>query len=87
MAGFAALTHLPKSTHARTDSIAVLPFIDLSADHSQEYFTDGVTEEIMSRLAAAGLKVAARTSSLAFMGMNIEIDEIAKRLYVQTVLE
>ncbi|HEX6557838.1 MAG TPA: FlgO family outer membrane protein [Longimicrobiales bacterium] len=85
--GFAALSHYPDKSSARIESIAVLPFVDLSADHSQDYFTDGVTEEIMSRLAAVGLKVAARTSSFAFKGQNLEIDEIARRLNVQAVLE
>ena len=87
LAGFAALAHFPRAGSTRIDSIAVLPFIDLSADHSQEYFTDGVTEEIMSRLAAAGLKVAARTSSFALKAQNIDIVQIAKRLNVQAVLE
>ncbi|HUP90103.1 MAG TPA: FlgO family outer membrane protein, partial [Longimicrobiales bacterium] len=84
--GFAALTTRPH-TGAVIQSIAVLPFVDLSQGHDQEYFTDGVTEEIMSRLANAGLKVAARTSSFAFKGQNLAIDEIARRLNVQAVLE
>jgi TolB-like protein/tetratricopeptide (TPR) repeat protein len=64
-----------------------LPFVDLSAEHNQQYFTEGVTEEIMSRLARAGLHVAARTSSFAFQGQNLEIAEIARRLNVEAVLE
>jgi len=85
--GFAALTHYPEKSSTHIESIAVLPFVDMSADHSQDYFTDGVTEEIMSRLSSVGLRVAARTSSFAFKGRNLEIDEIARRLGVQSVLE
>lgn len=85
---FAAISHYSSGpSGARITSIAVLPFVDLSAAHDQEYFTDGVTEEIMSRLADAGLRVAARTSSFAFKGQNLEITEIARRLNVQAVLE
>lgn len=84
--GFAALGRGPRGTGA-IESIAVLPFVDLSPGHDQEYFTDGVTEEIMSRLANAGLSVAARTSSFAFKGQNLAVDEIARRLNVQAVLE
>lgn len=84
--GFAALNR-PRTSAAKIESIAVLPFEDLSPNHDQEYFTDGVTEEIMSRLANAGLHVAARTSSFALKGQNLEVDEIARKLNVQSVLE
>ncbi|HUP89686.1 MAG TPA: FlgO family outer membrane protein, partial [Longimicrobiales bacterium] len=87
--GFAALTHnTPRSVAtSKIESVAVLPFEDLSLEHNQSYFTDGVTEEIMSRLASAGLRVASRTSTFALKGQNLEIDEIARRLNVQAVLE
>ncbi len=85
---FAAISYYPRSARATgIQSIAVLPFVDLSPDHSQEYFSDGVTEEIMSRLAASGLRVAARTSSFAFKGQNLDLGAIARRLNVQAVLE
>jgi TolB-like protein/tetratricopeptide (TPR) repeat protein len=85
--GFAAIGRYTGARAPHIQSIAVLPFVDLSQEHNQEYFTEGVTEEIMSRLARVGLRVAARTSSFAFKGQNLEIDEIARRLNVQAVLE
>jgi TolB-like protein/Tfp pilus assembly protein PilF len=69
-------------------SIAVLPFVNMSADKDQEYFADGIAEELLNLLAQVpDLKVIARTSSFAFKGQNIEIAEIAKRLNVAHVLE
>ncbi len=69
-------------------STAVLPFIDLSARHDQEYFSDGITEELLNRLAQVdGLRVAARTSSFAFKGKNEDISEIGRQLRVEGVLE
>ena len=87
LASFAALSRYSGGRAPHISSVAVLPFVDLSAEHNQQYFTDGVTEEIMSRLAQVGLRVAARTSSFAFQGQNLEIDEIARRLNVGAVLE
>lgn len=70
------------------DSIAVLPFVDMSAAQDQEYFADGITEEILNALAQVeGLHVAARTSSFAYKGRNLPIDSIARQLGVRTVLE
>jgi TolB-like protein/class 3 adenylate cyclase len=69
-------------------SIAVLPFADLSAQHDQEYFSDGVAEEILNALTkVAGLHVPARTSCFAFRGTSVDAREIGKRLGVETLLE
>jgi len=69
-------------------SIAVLPFADLSPDQDQEYFCDGMTEEIIDALAKInGFRVVARTSSFAFKGKQQDIREIGKKLNVATVLE
>lgn len=69
-------------------SIAVLPFADFSPEKDQEYFSDGISEEILNLLAKTNrLRVAARTSSFAFKGDNSDIREIGKKLEVETVLE
>jgi TolB-like protein/tetratricopeptide (TPR) repeat protein len=69
-------------------SIAVLPFEDLSRDRDQEYFCDGMTEEIIDALAnIPGARVVARTSSFSFKGKQQDIREIGKKLNVATVLE
>jgi TolB-like protein/Tfp pilus assembly protein PilF len=69
-------------------AIAVLPFVDMSADKSQEYFTDGLTEELIDALAKVpGLRVVARTSSFAFKGKQQDIREIGGTLKVGMVLE
>jgi serine/threonine-protein kinase len=71
-----------------TPSIAVLPFADMSAGKDQEYFSDGLAEEILNILAnVPGLKVTARTSSFAFRGKEQDITTIAQALRVQTILE
>jgi TolB-like protein/Tfp pilus assembly protein PilF len=69
-------------------SIAVLPFVNMSADADNEYFSDGLSEELLNLLAKVdGLKVAARTSSFKFKGSEADIGEIGQRLNVATVLE
>ncbi|MCG8506659.1 MAG: hypothetical protein MI755_18785 [Sphingomonadales bacterium] len=69
-------------------SVAVLPFADFSAEGDQEYFADGVAEEILNVLAKTeGLKVAARTSSFQFKGKNKDVSEIGRTLNVDAVLE
>lgn len=69
-------------------SIAVLPFANLSADKENEYFSDGLAEEILNLLARIpGLKVIARTSSFAFRGKEQDITTIARTLRVRTILE
>jgi len=71
-----------------TPSIAVLPFENLSADPEQEYFCDGMAEEIINALAHLdGLRVVARTSSFAFKGEHTDIRGIGSALDVTTVLE
>jgi TolB-like protein/class 3 adenylate cyclase/Tfp pilus assembly protein PilF len=73
---------------AEQRSIAVLPFVDLSQAHDQEYFCDGISEEILDALAKVeGLRVVARTSSFSFKGKNADVAEIAQKLNVQDVLE
>jgi len=69
-------------------SIAVLPFVDLSPDGDQEFFADGISEEILNVLVPIdGLKVAGRTSSFSFKGRNEDLREIGKALNVNHVLE
>ena len=69
-------------------SIAVLPFVNMSADKENEYFSDGITEEILNTLARVdGLMVTSRTSAFAFKGKNEDIRVIGKQLGVKNVLE
>jgi len=69
-------------------SIAVLPFLDLSETKDQEYFCDGMSEEIIDALAKVeGLRVVSRTSSFSFKGKRADLSEIGKRLNVENVLE
>lgn len=69
-------------------SIAVLPFVNMSADPENEYFCDGITEEILNALTKVqGLKVTARTSSFAFKNRHIDVRTIGEQLGVATVLE
>ena len=70
------------------NSIAVLPFVNMSSDEEQEYFSDGLSEELLNLLARIPeLNVAARTSSFSFKDKDLEIPEIASRLKVAHVLE
>ncbi len=72
----------------KKESIAVLPFVNMSPDHENEYFSEGITEEILNALARIdGLLVTSRTSSFAFKGKNEDIREIGRRLGVKTLLE
>jgi TolB-like protein/Flp pilus assembly protein TadD len=69
-------------------SIAVLPFVNMSGDKEQEYFSDGLTEELLNSLAEINeLQVAARTSAFSFKGKDIDIGTIARKLNVGAVLE
>ncbi len=69
-------------------SIAVLPFVNMSGDPDNEYFSDGVSEEILNVLAGSPeLRVAARTSSFSFKVKSLEVPEIARALNVRMVLE
>src|SRR5690349_10914959 len=70
------------------NSIAVLPFVNMSSDKEQEFFSDGISEELLNLLAKIPqLKVAARTSSFSLKGKGVEIPEIARQLHVANVLE
>ncbi|MGB5212009.1 MAG: hypothetical protein WBN31_09850 [Gammaproteobacteria bacterium] len=69
-------------------SIAVLPFVDMSPDKDQEYFTDGISEELLNLLAKIqDFKVAGRTSSFAFKNKNEDLRVIGEKLGVATILE
>ena len=73
---------------AARSSIAVMPFANLSGDQSKDYFSDGMSEELLNLLARVpGLQVAARTSSFAYKGREVDVREIGKELGVETVLE
>jgi adenylate cyclase len=70
------------------NSIAVLPFVNMSSDLEQEYFSDGISEELLNLLTRIPeLRVVARTSSFSLKGQSLEIPEIARRLQVSHVLE
>ncbi|MGB0135220.1 hypothetical protein [Dokdonella sp.] len=78
----------PEEPAINAKSIAVLPFADLSPGHDQEYFSDGMSEEILNALAKIqDLKVAGRTSSFHYKGKNDDLREIAAALGVATILE
>src|SRR5947199_4328701 len=69
-------------------SIAVLPFLDLSQAKDQEYFCDGMSEEILDALAKVdGLRIVARTSSFSFKGKSTDVSEVGKKLNVENVVE
>ncbi|MCH8059778.1 MAG: hypothetical protein IIA11_04880 [Proteobacteria bacterium] len=69
-------------------SIAVLPFVNMSSDPEQDYFSDGLSEEILNLLAKVpDLKVIGRTSSFAFKGKDVDLRDIGQALDVSTVLE
>jgi serine/threonine-protein kinase len=69
-------------------SIAVLPFVNMSGDPKQEYFSDGISEELLNSLSRLEqLQVAARTSSFSFKGQNVDVSTIARKLNVGAVLE
>jgi adenylate cyclase len=78
----------PESKRHAIRSLAVLPFVDLSAEHDQEYFGDGVAEEILNALTKiGGLHIPARTSCFAFRGLSLDARDIGKRLGVDALLE
>jgi len=69
-------------------SVAVLPFVNMSSDKENDYFSDGITEDLITALSkVSGLHVAARTSSFAFKGKNEDIQKIGEQLHVGAVLE
>jgi adenylate cyclase len=70
------------------NSIAILPFVNMSADSENEYFSDGITEEIINAMTKVeGLKVTARTSSFVFKNVKLDVQEIGRQLNVATLLE
>lgn len=70
------------------NSVAVLPFINISGDKEQEYFCDGLTEELITKLSQVrDLKVPARTSAFIFKGKKADIQEVGQRLRVENILE
>jgi adenylate cyclase len=79
-----AASSLPSS---RADqSVAIMPFVDMSAERDQDYFCDGVAEEIGNALCyVRGLKVAARTSAFQFKGKSADVREIGRTLGVDTI--
>jgi adenylate cyclase len=69
-------------------SLAVLPFVNLSSDKEQEFFSDGMTEEITAALAKVpDLKVVARTSAFEFKGKNVGVDKIGQQLHATHLIE
>jgi TolB-like protein len=78
----------PAQPTAAEKSIAVLPFVNMSDDSGNEYFSDGISEEILNALAkVSDLKVAGRTSSFAFKGQNQDLRQIGQALGVNHILE
>jgi serine/threonine-protein kinase len=78
----------PQKSAPAAKAIAVLPLANLSADPENEYFSDGMTEEIINALSKLpGIQVASRTSSFAFKGKQVDIQEIGAKLGVTSVLE
>lgn len=76
------------ATQQGMSSLAVLPFVNMSADADNEYFSDGISEELLNLLVnVEGLRVPSRTSSFAFKGLNSDIREIAGQLGVDHILE
>ncbi|MGH7594405.1 MAG: tetratricopeptide repeat protein [Gemmatimonadales bacterium] len=88
LGGFALLRWGRHPAIASLASAAVLPFVDLSLEKDQEYFSDGLTDELITALSqVAGLRVAARTSSFQFKGQNPDVHEVGRKLDVGAVLE
>ena len=84
----AALKHAHVAPAKEAPSIAVLPFASMSPDAENEFFSDGISEEIINALGQiTGVRVAARTSSFSFKGKSVDVADIARRLDVRHVLE
>jgi TolB-like protein/tetratricopeptide (TPR) repeat protein len=85
---FPPLRLLQRPADATVPSIAVLPFVNLSHDTENEYFADGLAEELLNMLAKIrGLRVASRTSAFWFKGKDVDLATVAQKLNVATVLE
>jgi TolB-like protein/Tfp pilus assembly protein PilF len=81
-------TELKGKTKQPVNRLAVLPFVNMSADPENEYFSDGITEELLNALTRVdGLQVTSRTSAFAFKGKHDDIREIGRKLNVDKVLE
>jgi len=79
---------LNRASPKKAKSVAVLPFVNMSGDKDDEYFSDGMTEELINALSKLkGLHVAARTSSFMFKGKTEDISRIGQQLHVDTILE
>jgi len=88
LGGYAAFRWARPLGVAPLASAAVLPFVDLSPQKDQEYFSDGLTEELITTLSQVpGLRVAARTSSFQFKGRSPDVHEVGRKLDVGAVLE
>ena len=86
--GFPPLRTLLAPIDEDAPSIAVLPFVNMSRDEENEYFADGLAEELLNVLSKIrGLRVASRTSAFSFKGTRVDIPTIAQKLNVTTVLE
>jgi adenylate cyclase len=82
----------PQRMHSAADddipSIAILPFVNLSGDPANEYFADGLAEELLNVLSKIrGLRVVSRTSSFYFKGKDVDLATVARKLNVATILE
>jgi TolB-like protein/Tfp pilus assembly protein PilF len=81
-------TPKPETTEPAFNSVAVLPFVNIGGDPKEDYFSDGVTEELLNALARLNdLQVMARTSSFSFKGQNVDVATIAHKLNVGAILE
>jgi len=88
LGGYAVIRWVRPPGAAPLASAAVLPFVDLSPQKDQEYFSDGLTEELITTLSQVpGLRVAARTSSFQFKGQSPDVHEVGRKLDVGAVLE
>jgi eukaryotic-like serine/threonine-protein kinase len=88
LGGYLVLGRDETTSSAPPASAAVLPFLDMSPEKDQEYFSDGLTEELITSLSQVeGLRVAARTSSFQFKGRNADVREVGRSLDVGAVLE
>ena len=86
--GYLVFRSAPADTVDTLPSVAVLPFLNMSADQENEYFSDGMTEELINALSnVTGLRVSSRTSSFVFKGKQVELREIARKLNVGAVVE
>ena len=84
----AARRAAPAASAPAAPSVAVLPFVNLSPQKDDEYFSDGITEEVINALAnVEGVRVVSRTSAFAFKGKNLSVRKIGEELLVATVLE